>query len=36
MRIHGYGIRTEKSYRYWIKTFINFHYKRHPETMGME
>ena len=26
--------RTEDSYRYWIKQFIYFHNKRHPNTMG--
>ncbi len=31
MRMRGYSIRTEKSYLYWIKAFINFHHKRHPE-----
>ncbi len=36
MRMRGYSIRTEKTYLYWIKAFINFHNKRHPETMGTE
>ncbi|MBY8159001.1 phage integrase N-terminal SAM-like domain-containing protein [Vibrio fluvialis] len=36
MRMRGYSIRTEKTYLYWIKAFINFHHKRHPETMGTE
>ncbi len=36
MRIPGDSIRTEKTYLYWIKAFINFHHKRHPETMGTE
>ncbi len=36
MRMRGYSIRTEKTYLYWIKAFINFHHKRHPETMGAE
>lgn len=36
MRMRGYSIRTEKSYLYWIKAFINFHHKRHPEAMGTE
>jgi len=31
--MRGYSIRTEKTYLYWIKAFINFHDKRHPETM---
>lgn len=34
MRMRGYSIRTEKAYLYWIKAFINFQHKRHPETMG--
>ncbi|ENF8746840.1 phage integrase N-terminal SAM-like domain-containing protein [Vibrio fluvialis] len=36
MRMRGYSIRTEKTYLYWIKAFINFHHKRDPETMGTE
>ena len=36
MRMRGYSIRTEKTYLYWIKAFINFHHKRHPETMRTE
>ncbi|ODB36409.1 hypothetical protein BB427_15840 [Pseudoalteromonas sp. BMB] len=36
MRMRGYSIRTEKTYLYWIKAFINFHHKRHPEAMGTE
>ncbi|WP_227490459.1 integron integrase [Shewanella benthica] len=36
MRMRGYSIRTEKSYLYWIKAFINFHHKHHPETMGTD
>lgn len=36
MRMRGYSIRTEKTYLYWIKAFINFHGKRQPETMGTE
>ncbi|MFM2485351.1 integron integrase [Celerinatantimonas yamalensis] len=34
IRLRGYSIRTEKSYLYWIKSFILFHHKKHPETMG--
>ncbi|WP_242014373.1 phage integrase N-terminal SAM-like domain-containing protein [Vibrio fluvialis] len=29
--MRGYSIRTEKTYLYWIKAFINFHHKRHPK-----
>lgn len=36
MRMRGYSFRTEKTYLYWIKAFINFHDKRQPETMGTE
>nr|WP_275669076.1 site-specific integrase [Pseudoalteromonas sp. A757] len=36
MCIRGYSISTEKTYLYWIKGFINFYHKRHPETMGTE
>jgi len=32
----GYSIRTEQTYLYWIKAFINFHHKRHPVKMGTE
>ncbi|MBO2701057.1 integron integrase [Shewanella algae] len=34
MRMRGYSVKTEKAYFYWIKAFILFHDKRHPETMG--
>jgi len=34
IRIKGYSIRTEKSYVSWIKRFILFHDKRHPNEMG--
>lgn len=34
MRMRGYSIKTEKAYLYWIKAFINFQRKRHPEVMG--
>jgi site-specific recombinase XerD len=29
-----YALRTEKSYLQWIRRFILFHGKRHPEEMG--
>ena len=29
-----YSRRTEKTYRNWIKQFIFFHNKRHPNEMG--
>ena len=31
-----YSLRTEQSYLNWIKRFILFHGKRHPEEMGAE
>jgi len=34
LRLKGYSIRTEKSYVSWIKRFILFHGKRHPQEMG--
>ena len=34
MSVRRYSRRTIKSYLYWIKYFIVFHEKRHPETMG--
>ena len=34
IRLKGYSIRTEKSYVSWIKRFVLFHGKRHPQEMG--
>ena len=34
MAVRRYGKRTIKSYLYWIKFYIVFHDKRHPEQMG--
>lgn len=34
MRLRGYSIRTEKSYLYWIRFYIRFHNRRHPQEMG--
>ncbi len=34
LRVKHYSIRTEQAYVDWIKRFILFHGKRHPETMG--
>lgn len=34
MRTLQYSLRTEKSYLYWIKHFILFHHKRHPQDMA--
>ncbi len=36
IRLMGYSYKTEKSYCGWIKRFILFHNKRHPEQMGKE
>jgi hypothetical protein len=34
IRLKHYSIRTEQAYLDWIKRFILFHGKRHPENMG--
>src|SRR6516162_7706379 len=34
MRFRHYSLRTETTYREWIKRFILFHGKRHPREMG--
>jgi hypothetical protein len=34
LRVKHYSIRTEQAYLDWIKRFILFHGKRHPETIG--
>jgi hypothetical protein len=34
MRVQHYAIKTEQAYVEWIKRFILFHQKRHPEEMG--
>jgi len=34
LRLKHYSIRTEESYVDWIKRFILFHNKRHPQDMG--
>jgi integron integrase len=34
MRFKHYSIRTERTYREWIRRFILFHGKRHPREMG--
>lgn len=36
MHQRGYSLRTEKTYIHWIKRFILFHGKRHPNTMTGE
>jgi hypothetical protein len=34
IRCKHYSLRTEQSYIEWIKRYIFFHDKRHPETLG--
>lgn len=34
MRQKGYALKTEKTYLYWIKYFIVFHKKQHPQSLG--
>jgi hypothetical protein len=36
IRLKHYSFRTEKTYVDWIKRFILFHGKRHPESMGAD
>jgi integron integrase len=36
IRFKHYSLRTEQAYVDWIKRFILFHRKRHPEAMGAE
>jgi len=36
MRFKHYSIRTEEAYLSWIRRFILFHGKRHPELLGTE
>jgi hypothetical protein len=35
IRVKRYGIRTETQYEQWIKRFILFHGKRHPQEMSV-
>ncbi len=36
LRIKHYSLRTEQSYLAWIKRFILFHGKRHPDELGSD
>jgi integron integrase len=36
IRLKHYSLRTEQTYKDWIKRFILFHGKRHPKDMGIE
>ena len=35
IRVRRYSIRTEQAYVAWIKRYILFHNKRHPQEMGV-
>ncbi|MEY4592709.1 MAG: hypothetical protein RIR18_1604, partial [Pseudomonadota bacterium] len=34
LRLKYYSIRTEQQYVHWVKRFILFHDKKHPQAMG--
>ncbi|WP_448569989.1 integron integrase [Thalassotalea ganghwensis] len=34
LRTKRYSLKTEKAYLYWVRRFIFFHSKRHPQEMG--
>lgn len=34
LRVRHYSLRTEEAYIHWIKRYIFFHNKRHPQEMG--
>ena len=36
IRVRHYSLRTEQTYIQWIRRFILFHQKRHPDKMGKE
>ncbi len=36
LRLKHYSLRTEETYLHWIKRFILFHGKRHPDELGSE
>jgi hypothetical protein len=36
IRLKGYSIRTERAYVSWIKRYIFFYNKRHPQEMGKQ
>ena len=33
-RVRHYSIRTEEAYHDWVKRYILFHNRRHPQEMG--
>jgi site-specific recombinase XerD len=36
LRVRHYSLRTEETYVRWMKRFILFHDKRHPQEMGAQ
>jgi hypothetical protein len=34
IRVRHYSIRTEDAYLHWVRRFIVFHGRRHPEQLG--
>ena len=34
VRVRHYSLRTEQAYVYWVRRYIHFHGRRHPEQMG--
>ena len=34
IRARNYSMRTEEAYVFWVRRFIFYFQKRHPETMG--
>ena len=34
IRVRHYSIRTEQAYLYWVRRFVLFHDKRHPDTLA--
>jgi hypothetical protein len=34
LRLKHMSIRTEDTYVHWVRRFILFHHKRHPQEMG--
>ena len=35
LRLKQYSSRTEKTYIFWVRSYILFHHKRHPKEMGL-
>jgi len=36
VRTRHYSVRTEKAYVHWVRRYVVFHGKRHPETLGAD